>query len=43
MADSVTDITEEVSTSVISDELTGLGPISIITGLLFGIFLICSI
>lgn len=38
MADSVTDITEEVSTSVISDELTGLGPISIITGLLFGIF-----
>lgn len=38
VADSSTQITEEVTTSVVSDEITGFGPISIITGLLFGIF-----
>jgi len=38
VADSSTQVTEEVTTSVVSDEITGLGPISIITGLLFGIF-----
>ncbi|HGS5784059.1 TPA: hypothetical protein ACN973_004535, partial [Vibrio parahaemolyticus] len=31
-------VTEEVSSSLISDEITGFGPLSIVTGLLFGIF-----
>lgn len=31
-------VTEEVSSSLISDEITGFGPISIVTGLLFGLF-----
>jgi len=38
VSDSSTPITEEVTSSVITDEVTGFGPISIITGLLFGIF-----
>lgn len=38
IADSSDAATEVVSASVISDEATGLGPISIVTGLLFGIF-----
>jgi hypothetical protein len=37
-ADAVDIASEAVSATVVSDEITGLGPISIITGLLFGIF-----
>ena len=38
ISDSSDVATEVVSASVVSDEATGLGPISIVTGLLFGIF-----